>query len=236
MTNLSSIIKPLDDTFHRDGDPLLLANKSSVYIISGRRGAGKSTLALSLLNSKLAFKKRFENIFLISPTARSDKKFSKLVKELEDDDTPKFYEQLSDSVIENIIEIVKADNEENKKKNLHCLILDDCVLDLPKSKTSLFNKLIITSRHHNVTIIIISQKYNALPPIIRANADLISFFPSLNTREIETFQEDINISKPLFYEIYNACSKSQNDFLHCNLLSFPPKFFCRFKELDINFN
>lgn len=231
--DLSDIIKPLDNTFNRGTDPLLLENKSCIYIISGRRGAGKSTLALSLLNSKKAFKKRFQNIYLVSPTARNDGKFSKLVKELEDDDQQKFYEEFDDGVVENILDMIKADNEENDKKNRHCIILDDCVLDIPKKKSSLFNKLIITSRHHNCSIIIISQKYNAIPTIIRSNADLISFFPSLNGKEITTFQEDINIDKKLFYDIYNKCSTNSTDFMHCNLLAMPPKFYCKFNEIPI---
>jgi hypothetical protein len=230
---LSEIIKPLDNTFNRGTDPLLLENKSTIYIISGRRGAGKSTLCLSLLNSKKAFKKRFQNIFLVSPTARNDKKFSKLVEELDDDPIQKFYEEFDDGVVANIFDIVKADNEENEKKNLHCIILDDCVLDIPKKKSSLFNKLIIWSRHHNCSIIIISQKYNAIPTIIRTNADLISFFPSLNGKEITTFQEDINIDKKLFYDIYKKCSTNNTDFMHCNLLAMPPKFYCKFKEIPI---
>ena len=230
--NLSSIVKALDNTYSPSSDPLLLQNNSCVYIISGRRGAGKSTLALSLLNSKLAYRKRFKNIFLISPTARSDKKFSKIVKELEEDN--KFYEELNESNIENILEIVKADNEENDKKNLHCLVLDDCVLDLPKKKSSILNKLVIESRHHNMTLLILSQKYNAIPTIIRANMDIISFFPSLNNKEVSTFQEDLNISKDLFYQMYSKATKSPNDFLHVNLLSFPPKFYKKFELIDLN--
>ena len=232
MANLSSIIKPLDDTFHRDGDPLLLANKSSVYIITGRRGAGKSTLALCLLDSKLAYRKRFKHIFLISPTARSDKKFKRLVDELEEDN--QFYEQLNHDNIESILDVIKSDNLENDKKNLHCIVLDDVVLDLPKSKSNILNKLVIESRHHNVTLLILSQKYNAIPTIIRANMDLISFFPSLNTKEVSTFQEDLNISKELFYQVYNKATDAPNSFLHVNLLNFPPVFYHKFDKIGVS--
>lgn len=230
--NLSSIVKALDNTYSPSSDPLLLQNNSCVYIISGRRGSGKSTLALSLINSKLAYRKRFKNLFLISPTARSDKKFAKVLKELDDDG--KFFEELNESNIENILEIVKADNEENDKKNLHALILDDCVLDLPKKKSSILNKLVIESRHHNMTLLILSQKYNAIPTIIRANMDIISFFPSLNNKEVSTFQEDLNISKELFYQVYNKATDKPNDFLHVNLLSFPPKFYKKFELINLN--
>lgn len=227
---LSSIVKPLDNTFNKDEDPLLLNNNSSIWIINGRRGCGKSTLILSVLKSKLAYKKRFDNIYLVSPTARTDKKFAKLVDELEQDG--KFHEQMSEELIENILTEMKQDNEENDKKHKHLLILDDCVLDIPTRKQSIFNKMIITSRHLCCSIVIISQKYNALPTIIRANADLISFFPSLNSHETKTLQEDINIDKDLFYHIYDECSSGKNDFLHINLLSNPPVFYNKFDRIE----
>lgn len=229
---ISSIIKQLDNTYSCSDDPLLLHNNSTVYIISGRRGAGKSTLALCLLDSKLAYRKRFKNIFLISPTARSDKKFKRLVDELEEDN--KFYEQLNQENIESILDVIKSDNLENDKKNLHCIVLDDVVLDLPKSKSNILNKLVIESRHHNCTLLILSQKYNAIPTIIRANMDLISFFPSLNTKEVSTFQEDLNISKELFYKVYNKATDAPNSFLHVNLLNFPPVFYHKFDKININ--
>jgi len=229
---ISSIIKQLDNTYSSSEDPLLLHNGSCVYIISGRRGSGKSTLALCLLDSKLAYRQRFKNIFLISPTARSDKKFKRLVDELDEDG--KFYEQLNETNIESLLDVIKSDNIENEKKNLHCIVLDDVVLDLPKSKANVLNKLVIESRHHNCTLIILTQKYNAIPSIIRANMDIISFFPSLNTKEVSTFQEDLNISKELFYKVYNKATDTQNSFLHCNLLNFPPVFYHKFDKINVN--
>jgi DNA polymerase III delta prime subunit len=232
QNKISGIIKQLDNTYNSSEDPLLLNNNSCVYLISGRRGSGKSTLALCLLNSKLAYRKRFKNIFLISPTAKSDKKFEKLVDELNDDN--KYFQELNESNIESILDVIKSDNEENDKKNLHMILLDDVVLDLPKRKSSLLNKLVIESRHHNVTLLILSQKYNAIPTIIRANMDLISFFPSLNAREVATFQEDLNISKELFYKMYDKATKSNNSFLHVNLLNFPPIFYHKFDKINVN--
>lgn len=235
MASLSSIVKPLDNTYAGSDDPLLLNNNSCVYIISGRRGAGKSTLALSLLNSKQAWRKRFENIFLISGTAKSDKKFRKLVAELTEDG--KFSDQLNDDVI---TEMFQTCNEANKsaeggKKPLHLLLLDDVIMDLPKSRQSILNRLVIQSRHHNLTLCLITQKYNLVPTVIRANADLISFFPSLNAKEVQTFQEDLNLSRPLFERIYReATGDDPQSFLHCNLLAYPPVFYKKFDRIHVD--
>lgn len=229
--NLNEMLKPLDNTFNQSNDPLLKNNNSTIWIISGRRGTGKSTLCLNVMSHKDGYKKRFSNIFLISPTAKSDKKFSKLVKELDEDG--KYFTTFNDENIDNIFSIIERDNDENKKKNLHCLILDDVVLDLPRSKDSLLNKMVINSRHHNTSIIILTQKYNAISTIIRSNADLISFFPSLNNHEIKTFQRDLNIDESLFYNIYNHCCDKQNNFMHCNTVGMP-KFYKKFEHINFN--
>lgn len=234
MTDFNNILKKLDNTYSHSNDPLLLNNNSCVYIISGRKGAGKTTLTMNLLQSKDAYRKRFENIFLISPTARSDTKLKKLVKELEEDG--KYHDTFSEDLIEAILEMIKADNDENEKKNKHLIILDDCILDLSKKRSSILNKLVITARHNNITLLILTQKYNCIPTLIRSNADLITFFNSLNKKEIQTLQEDINVGKDLFNSVYNqACMKKERGFLHINLLANPIKFYDQFTPMDINF-
>lgn len=233
--SLSSIVKPLDNTYAGSDDPLLLHNNSCVYIISGRRGAGKSTLALSLLNSKQAWRKRFDNIFLISATAKADKKFKKLVKELGEEG--KYSDQLNDDVVSEIFGMCQEANREatDGKKPLHLLLLDDVIMDLPKSRQSLLNRLVIQSRHHNLTLCLITQKYNLVPTVIRSNADLISFFPSLNAKEVQTFQEDLNLSRPLFERIYReATGDDPQSFLHCNLLAYPPVFYKKFDRIHVD--
>lgn len=235
MTSLSSIVQPLDHTYAGSDDPLLLNNNSCVYIISGRRGAGKSTLALSLLNSRKAWRKRFDNIFFISGTAKSDKKFKKLVKELAEED--KFSDQLNDDVVSAVFQTCQEANQSagDGKKPLHLLLLDDVIMDLPKSRQSILNRLVIQSRHHNLTLCLITQKYNLVPTVIRANADLISFFPSLNAKEVQTFQEDLNLSRPLFERIYReATGDDPQSFLHCNLLAYPPLFYKKFDRIDVD--
>lgn len=235
MASLSSIVQPLDHTYAGSDDPLLLNNNSCVYIISGRRGAGKSTLALSLLNSRKAWRKRFDNIFFISGTAKSDKKFKKLIKELSEDG--KFSDELNDDVVSEVFKTCQEANQEagDGKKPLHLLLLDDVIMDLPKSRQSILNRLVIQSRHHSLTLCLITQKYNLVPTVIRANADLISFFPSLNAKEVQTFQEDLNLSRPLFERIYReATGDDPQSFLHCNLLAYPPVFYKKFDRIDVD--
>jgi ABC-type lipoprotein export system ATPase subunit len=232
--SLSSVVRPLDNTFAGSDDPLLLNNNSCVYIISGRRGAGKSTLALSLLNSKRAWRKRFENVFLISATAMHDKKFKKLVKELKEDDN--FYDHLDDDVVQSCFEKCRSSNDAAEdEKPLHLMLMDDVVMELPKSRQSSLNRLVTQSRHHNLSLVFITQKYNLIPTVIRSNADLISFFPSLNRKEVETLQNDLNLGPELFEKVYKfATTGDPQSFLHANLLAYPPVFYRKFDKIDVD--
>jgi hypothetical protein len=235
-SSLSSIVRPLDNTYAGSDDPLLLNNNSCVYIISGRRGAGKSTLALSLLNSRKAWRKRFTNIFFISGTAASDKKFARLVGELSKEN--KYFDHLDEAVVGECFSQCQQANsgaDEDAPKPLHLMLMDDVIMEMPKSRQSLLNTLVIQSRHHNLTLCLITQKYNLIPSVIRANADLISFFPSLNRKEVESFQEDLNLSKELFERIYTIATRGDpQSFLHCNLLAYPPVFYKKFDRIPIN--
>ncbi len=232
--SLSTLIRPLDNTFQGSDDPLLLNNNSCVYIISGRRGAGKSTLALSLLKSKRAWRHRFQNVFLISATAQHDKKFKKLVKELDEDGH--FHDHLDDEVVQACFDECRESNKEEKEeKPLHLMLMDDVVMELPKSRQSSLNRLVTQSRHHNLSLCFITQKYNLIPTVIRSNADLISFFPSLNRKEIDTLKDDLNLGPELFEKVYrHATSGDPQSFLHANLLAYPPCFYKKFDKIDVD--
>lgn len=237
MASLSNMIKPLDSTFSGSKHPLLLQNNSVVWLVSGRRGAGKSSAVLSVLSDKRGFKGRFSRIWLISATSRNDAKYDRLRTELEAED--QFYEQFSDEVIEHIIEVTKADLEEAREKKKRKLpktliLLDDVITELSRSRTSPLNRLVTISRHLYMSLIIISQRYNLIPTVIRSNADLISFWPTMNEKEFQTLQSDVNLSQAKFRYLYDQACDSPHAFLHCNLTAFPPVFYRIFTEIPIN--
>lgn len=234
--SLSGILGPLDSQVVPSHEPLLPGN-NIVYAIVGKKGSGKSTLVLSLLNSKKAFKHRFNYIWMFSPTARGDSKYEKLVEELTDVD--QFFDTCTDTVLSGVMERIRTLNErwtrDHKKKEIrHMLLLDDCMCDLSPSKQAILSRIVITSRHLHCSVIISSQKYNAIPTLIRAQMDLISFFKSYNSREVTTLQEDISIDPTAFYEIYEYCTDGPHSFMHVNLLTNPVTFYKRFDELDLD--
>ena len=236
--SLSRILGALDQQVTPSTEPLLPDN-NIIYAICGRKGSGKSTLLLSLLNSKRAFKHRYNHIFMVSPTARGDKKFSKLVKELDEDG--KYFDQYTEPVITRIFNKIRELNEQHearkkkrKREIRHLLILDDCMCDLSPAKGAMLSRMIITSRHLHCSVVITSQKYNAVPTLIRAQLDLLSVFKSYNTREVTTLMEDISMNPATFMEIYNFATDGDHSFLHMNLLTNPITFYKKFDRLEID--
>lgn len=215
-------IEKKDEQVDRNNhDPVPIT--SFVWIISGKKGTGKSTLLLNLLEVKKKYgglKKRFKKIYMISPTAGIDPKFNKLTKELKNSE--RFYDIPDNKTFSEILEDVKESDGDN------LLILDDCADRLPKSTDqSILNRLVILSRHFKLSIIITSQKYNKINPLIRSNADLISFFRTDNKREFKTLDEDINTDLEKLRKAYEF-STDRNNFLHINMYTNPITFYKNF--------
>ena len=236
--SLTSILGALDTQVTPSSEPLLPGNHI-IYAIVGKKGAGKSSLLLSLLKSKRAFRHRWDNIFFISPTGRGDPKFSQLIAELEE--TGKYHDQYSEQILTGIFDQIKALNtahdarKKKRKRDMnHLVILDDCANDLPPSKAAMLSRIVVQSRHNRTSVIVTSQKYNAISTLIRAQLDLLSVFKSYNNREITTLIDDISINPKTFMEIYNFATDGDHSFLHMNLLTNPITFFKKFDRLDVD--
>jgi ABC-type dipeptide/oligopeptide/nickel transport system ATPase component len=236
--SLTRILGALDQQVTPSAEPLLPGNHI-IYAICGRKGSGKSTLLLSLLKSKRAFRERWAHIHFVSPTARGDPKFSSLISELEK--TDQYHDMYSEQIMTNIFDKIKTLNtahEARKKKRKrdlnHLIILDDCANDLPPSKAAMLSRIVVQSRHNKTSVLILSQKYNAISPLIRAQLDLLSVFKSYNNREITTLIDDVSINPKTFMEIYNFATEGDHSFLHMNLLTNPITFFKRFDRLDVD--
>ena len=194
----SRFLGSLDNQVNYDNiDPLQKGNHN-VWLIVGKRGSGKSTFVLNLLRKKQMYRRAFDNIFLVSPSAQRDDKFDKLCSELSSED--KCFDECTADVLTDIRERVEKFNDEflsdkkniKKKKRPHSLlILDDCISDLNKGSEikNVINKMVMNSRHLKLSIWIVSQKFKMISTAIRANSDLLTFFNNKNDVERKSLEE-----------------------------------------------
>lgn len=216
-------------------------NSHFLYIIVGGVGSGKTTLGLSLLKIKAedgGFRKKYNQIYVVSPTAKYDPKWDKLIQEV--DEEGNYYKECTDETIGEIIDKLESYNEEWKEdhkkdeKPSSLVIIDDSVDAFTKRQKNKLNKLVLTLRHLKASVWIMTQKLNAVPQLIRAQARCISFFPTLNRREEETLINEINIDDTLFKKLIGfAGDGDDHPFLHIKLGEGKPQFFRKFDKIRL---
>lgn len=231
-SKIDKSLKKLDSQVIRTEEPLPKAD--IVWVINGGKGSGKSTMILNVLRSKHGYRGFFDNIFLVSPTAGRDKKFDKLIDELEEDG--KYYSNCDDDVVADIMSKLidfkmNFDEKEEGRKPHSVVIFDDCLANLPKStEKSMFNELITTSRHVNTSVWILTQKFNKVNPLIRAQMDLLSFFRTNSKPEYKSLEESLNVNEK-FQDIYEFATNEPNSFLHISFFGNKPTFYKKFSRI-----
>ena len=227
-SSLTKSLKALDSQV--DGGKGPFPKSAFTWAISGGKGSGKSTLLLNLLETQ--FKGYFDKIWLFSPTAARDPKFDRLLKEIKDQHIVEF----SDAAIKAIIEDCQSEIDDARKDKEplpnFLIIFDDCLADLPprQQKGSELNRLITLHRHIRSTVVILTQKYNALNTLLRSNLDCISMFQTACAAERKCFLGDLTDGAKIEPMYDFAAYDRANSFLHVN--SKAPKGYKYFKQFD----
>lgn len=228
---LSAACKPKDNQSNYKENQVF-AKDHFLYLIVGRKRSGKTTLALNLLETPErlgGLKKKFDAIWLISPTAENDPKMSDLVKELKDDD--KFFTVFNNEVQTELMERIKAFNKDwdKKRKPHHLVIYDDVMAFLPhnKKKGQAFNSFMTNQRHFKSSAMILAQRLNELNPLIRSQADIVSYFRQDNPKEDKIFIDTYGVEPQLLA----LATSEPHSFLTANFLHTPPKMYKQFDEI-----
>ncbi len=102
------------------------------------------------------------------------------------------------------------------------MIVDDFADDPTFSRHSkLLHSLFTRGRHNSISTIVSSQKFNAVAPIIRVNATFLVVYKLRNTKDLETFLEEISgmIGRKELIELYQIATKDPYSFLYINLVA-----------------
>jgi len=236
-------VDDLSDLPYIPADPL--PKKSFAMYIVGFSSSGKTTLLLSMLLSHPTRKKPdtprffyrfFDKIFLISPS-----KDTLPLDKLKIDESRIFAKYNSD-VIEEIVE------HEKEGENLNNLIvIDDSIKQIKNNPR--FHSLILNRRHitqnpdednqAGLSIVVMSQKYNAADLISRVNMSDIILFRTENSKELNAIKEELmsDLDKPLQDKLLKLAWKDKYSFLYIkNYLPTKDRYYIRFDKVIFDDN
>ena len=191
-----------------------LMNKSHFALFLGKAGSGKSSLVISFLSSKDAFKKCFHNVFLFCPAnSRSSIKDDFWENNLEEE---QIYDDLT---IDNLIDAYSKIEQDSLQGFKSLIILDDVQKNLKGDCEKFLLHIINNRRHNRICIWICCQNYKTIPLQVRLTlTDLFIF--KVGKQEIENIYEELTeIDKNNFNIITNNAYKNIGDFLYLNCLS-----------------
>ncbi len=181
-------------------------------IINGSVRTGKSNLIMNFLYNNNFYKGSFDKVIFISPTVQNDVTLKHLY---EDEEIMKINDGLEN--IDNILkEIIKQKEEDEDERSLHYLIiLDDCLGYIkPKSYLSY---LCSRYRHFKTSLLITSQNFRALGPILRINATFYLLFKTTNRKEFIKYEEEFGSLFEHFSDMYDVATKEPYHFLYLDL-------------------
>lgn len=225
---LSSEMKAHDNQLIKSDDVLPMGSR--IFGIIGPKGSGKSSIMLSLLTSKKSpFRRYFNNILLVSPTARFDDKMKPLQEEVESEG--KYWNALTEDTAKEIIELLPELNQDVKKPQ-NLIILDDVTHSFPTGKKpNAISALFTNSRHLKTSIWVVTHKYTSMPPIFRNQMDCLFIFRTNSKVEIESFKRDLTCDEDTFEKNLQEATEEDHSFLFVNLVGGKCRMYKRFDEL-----
>ena len=189
---------------------------------------GKSTLISNLLLNSDFYdaQERFDSTHIISNTIANDVT-SRFLKDAFD-----CYDQYNDSIIDGIVEKQKEYAKEDQPEI--AVIIDDCLGSIKREGR--VNHLASRFRHFNIKLLVISsQNFRAVSPIIRQNAtNVIVGSPFPNRKELLKVAEeygDLFGGPEKWIALYKRATPDRYNFIHMDLQSNPPVMYKNFDEV-----
>jgi hypothetical protein len=224
MSNLPIIKKIIDPpkSKHKNIHPNLPQPHAQVLMIMPCK-CGKSTIGSNcILNNNLYGLNYFENTpIIISNTINTDLT-NRFLKQ-----SCVTYDRYDDQIINDFVSSQKKFGNVSKMPS-SCLFVDDCLGD----KTTALDNLSSRYRHSNIHLLMIStQLFRKVSPVIRANATNILIGKLQNAKELDKLDEEYGgMFNGQFRELYKKATKKKYNFLHLNLQENPSQAWRNFEE------
>lgn len=203
---------------HQPNEILPDIAKKTIISIIGSTNSGKSVFINNLIYK--FYYDLFDFIILISPSAKNDKS----MYSFRNDPKVVIFEEYSDALIDEIMEIQYCeDDSEYQDQPLCCIIFDDAANPRGCSKhDSKISILATRHRHLNINLVFSIQIYKQLSHPIRANSKAFIIKSCPNQRELEKMAEELCMfgGKNNFFNLYEqALREDRYGFLYLDLVN-----------------
>ena len=206
-------VKSQPDSSRFEGLHNHLLKPPFTLILNNSTGQGKTTTVANLVLREEMYdipnEKYFDLFIIISPTIYNCKTSVPMIEYAD-----AIYDKYDDSIIDNIIDLQKDDEDDQ-----HILILIDDCLGVQMNKV---RYLVSRNRHLRCSLIISLQAFKSKSshPIIRANASGYFIGEAKNTKEYEKISDEFSGlfgGKQNFKKLYSEATKEKYSFLYLDL-------------------
>ena len=214
-------------------------------VICGPSGSGKGVLLSNMILD--IYRDCFSRIYIFSPSINVDytwkpvkEYIEKVMKVKETEEEPIYFDHYSSEDLDKIIntqhKVIDYMKKQGHTKLYQILIIIDDFADDPNfvRSSKLLHSLYTRGRHHQISTITSTQKFNAISPIIRVNMTELYVFRLRNIKDLEAFIEEVSAlaDKKTLLEIYNLATEDQFSFLYVKLNSKSKQnmFYIRFDK------
>ena len=190
-----------------------LENTFSMVLV-GSSGSGKSTVIRNLIRIINLQNIKKPNRFIISSTFEDD---TTLHSRFHKDNV---FTEYDDSALLELVNMIMDENHTRRKKKKreeqYLLVADDMLGLIPRN-ASLWS-MFVKNRHKKLNIMLSVQQFKALPPVVRYNATTYVIFGTINMKELENIDVELNKKYPnkLFKEAFKEKIHGHN-FLYINV-------------------
>lgn len=185
---------------------------SSITLLSGGMGAGKTTFVLQMMKS--IFKRCFHNIILVMPenSFRSiDPKDNVFLKHLEPEN---IYHEYNIDILKEIEEKIEESASEGY---FTLLIIDDFGSQLKnKAEAKALQTLFLKNRHLRLSAFLLAQNFYQVPKIIREITNNCILFNTNKSMNLKFFEEMFSNKKKHFDELMKMMTNT-HDYILCSL-------------------
>ena len=195
----------------------IIPRLTSNCLFVGASGSGKSTLLVNLMTRKEFYFGCFDQVFLISPTGRTDdvQKHLDLPDEHIIDDlseAPDFIENLMDEQRE----AIEQDGADGAPQI--CIIYDDVIANRDLMKSTAFTSSFVMSRHFNFTTLLCTQSFTRVPRVCRLQAqNTFLFAPGMSEMELIAEEHAApGFTKKRMHKLISYAVEEKFSFLHIN--------------------